>query len=93
MARFVRLNSMIVNLDAVAVIRPVGPDTVTVISTLGHVEYVEGQDAVDLVAYVIAQATRPVPSGADEMVARAWINDRLDWDEAVEEFAEVEGDE
>jgi hypothetical protein len=85
---------MIVNLDAVAVIRPVGPDTVTVVSTLGHVEYIEGQDAIDLVAYVIGLAARPVPSGADEIVARAWITERLSWDEVVEEdFAEVEGDE
>jgi hypothetical protein len=93
MSRFVRLSSLILNLDAVAVIRPMGPDTVTVVSTLGHVEYIEGQDAVDLIAYVIAQATRPVPSGADEVAARAWINERVSWDEAAEELVEVEGGE
>jgi len=93
MSRFLRLSSMIVNLDSVAVIRPVGPDTVTIISTLGHVEYVEGQDAVDLVAYVIGQAVRPVPSGADEMAARSWINERVSWDESAEQLVEVEGGE
>lgn len=48
MTRFLRLRTVILNLDAIAVIRSVGPDTVSVVTTLGYTEYLEGDDAIDL---------------------------------------------
>jgi len=54
MARFVLLKKLIVNLEAIAVVRAISSDTVAVVTSPGHVEYVEGKDAVDLLAHVHA---------------------------------------
>lgn len=94
MTRFLRLRTVILNLDAIAVIRPVGTDTVSVVTTLGYTEYLEGDDAIDLLAYVLDGAVRPVPSGAHTQLAHAWLaasqthDDEYEYDEMA-----TEGDE
>jgi hypothetical protein len=84
MARFVRLRSVILNLESVAVVRPIGPDTVTVITTLGYSEHLEGEDAHDLLAYLLDEAINPVPTLAAEQLAYAWLRANAPdgaWDE------------
>jgi hypothetical protein len=86
MTRFLRLRTVLLNLDAIAVIRPAGPDTVSVVTTLGYTEYLEGDDAIDLLAYVLDGAVRPVPSGAHIQLAHAWMaasraDDECEYDE------------
>jgi len=93
MTRFLRLRTVILNLDAIAVIRPVGPDTVSVVTTLGYTEYLEGDDAIDLLAYVLDGAARPVPSGADIQLAHAWLAQSQAHDECEHDEESVEGDE
>lgn len=73
MARFVRLRSAVVNLETIAVIRPLAPDSVTVITTLGYTEHFAGEDAIALLALVLPQAVTPVPSIAEEQLAQAWL--------------------
>lgn len=74
MARFVRLRSAVVNLDAVAVIRPLAPDAVTLITTLGYTEHLEGEDAIDFLAVVFREAMTPTTTLNQEQFARAWLD-------------------
>jgi hypothetical protein len=77
MARFLLLRKLFVNLEAVAVVRPIRSDMAAVVTAQGHVEYVEGDDAVDLVAYFIAQSdtdpNRIEPDGLAMEIARGWL--------------------
>jgi hypothetical protein len=95
MTRFLRLRTVVLNLEAIAVIRPVGPDTVSVVTTLGYTEYLEGDDATDLLAYVLDGAARPVPSGAHIQLVHAWLAASRTHDEYEYQYDEmaVEGDE
>jgi len=74
MARFVRLRSAVVNLDAVAVIRPLAPDAITVVTVLGYTEHLEGQDAIDFLAVVIREAVAPITTANQEQLAHAWLS-------------------
>ena len=77
MARFLLLRKLFVNLDTVAFVRPIRPDMAAVVTPLAHVEYVEGDDAVDLVARFIAQSdtdTNTIEHDDLAMeIARAWL--------------------
>jgi hypothetical protein len=77
MARFLLLRKLFVNLETVAFVRPIRSDMAAVVTALGHVEYVEGDDAVDLVAYFIAQSdTDPNSREPDDFameIARGWL--------------------
>ena len=88
MARFVRLRKVVVNLDAVAVIRPEWPDNVTLITTLGYTERLEGEDAVDFLAFVFREAVTPVNTVEYEQLAHAWLNENaahVSWEEERDE--------
>jgi hypothetical protein len=73
MARFVRLRNLIVNIETIAVVRPIGPDEVMVVTTAGHSGSVDGEDAVHLLAYLIDEALRPLASEYALHHARSWI--------------------
>ncbi|MCS7256279.1 MAG: hypothetical protein RMJ05_03895 [Thermomicrobium sp.] len=73
MARFVRLRTAIVNLDTVAVIRPLAADAVTLVTTLGYTEHLEGEDAIDFLALVFREAVAPVTTVDQEQLVHAWL--------------------
>jgi hypothetical protein len=73
-ARFVLLRNLIVNVETIAVVRPISPDKVMVVS-IGHSEYLDGEDAVDLLAYLVDEATTPFPSYYATEIARAWLQE------------------
>ena len=85
MARFVRLRSAVVNLDTVAVVRPLAADAVTLITTLGYTEHLEGQDAIDLLAFVFREAVAPVTTLDQEQLAHAWLDASASHGEFVQE--------
>jgi hypothetical protein len=74
-ARFLHLRNLIVNVETIAVVRPINPDVVMVVTTAGHNGYVDGEDAVDLLAYLIDEATNPFPSHYAMELARAWLQE------------------
>jgi hypothetical protein len=75
MARFIRLSRSVLNLELVAVVRPISNDTVAVITSLGHTEYYEGQDARDILAFLLDMATNPVPTSFSMQVADVWLQE------------------
>jgi hypothetical protein len=74
-ARFVLLRNLIVNVETIAVVRPISPDEVVVVTTAGHSGSVDGEDAVELLAYLIDEATSPFPSHFAMELARQWLQE------------------
>jgi hypothetical protein len=75
MAQFVRLSRSLLNVELVAVVRPISADTVAVVTSLGHTEYYEGQDARDILAFLLDMATSPNPSPFSVQVADVWLQE------------------
>jgi hypothetical protein len=62
-----------VNVETIAVVRPINPNEVMVVTTAGHSGSVDGEDAVNLLAYLIDEAMRPFASEYALRYARSWI--------------------
>lgn len=74
MARFLRLQNVVLNLDTIACIRPLSEDAVTVVTAFGYTENLEGEDAIALLSYIFREAIAPVSDIGEEQLAHAWLS-------------------